>query len=125
MVITKRMKSARMNQSCCWNGGASGGLVGRQVKVMKLIKTRSQVVGELLITLTCPIGQNDCPDNTVYYFYNDKVISVRSDGAKRTDPVSNVVVTENSVTFKSKTEGCKRITFNDDKEIIDFDDIPC
>ena len=43
MVFTKRMKSARMNQSCCWNGGSSNGLVGKSVKSLNLIKTRAQV----------------------------------------------------------------------------------
>ena len=43
MVFTKRMKSARMNQSCCWNGGSSAGLVGKPVKTINSIKTRAQV----------------------------------------------------------------------------------
>lgn len=43
MVFTKRMKAARMNQACCWNGGASNGLVGKSVKSITPIKTRAQV----------------------------------------------------------------------------------
>ena len=58
MVFTKRMKTARMNPTCCWNGGQSVGLVGKNVALANHIarRTYQQSEGSFPLVLTCSTG---------------------------------------------------------------------
>ena len=147
MVFTKRMKSARMNQSCCYMGTSSAGRVGRSVALNKVIKTRTYIgnnVDTSTLVVTCsiilPIEEEDQNVDTMLTFNLGKTptfkLSVTLNGSTDFDgsedlntdyiPITIISKTSDNIIFKIDSDNLSEhpatftLNYNDNNEITDF-----